>query len=315
MLTRVAFVLLVVILSGIVAAMSATSPEPGTADVPRLRTLVPDGSDGTALGTGVVGDGAVDAEMATGPDSLLIVTNDGVRLMEKNGTTEIDSAALDGGVFTTESTWTQSGIVDPDVFFDQRSQRFFMVAVERGVCNFNCFMTGCTTACGGQCPSAWCEMIENRLHIAMSTSDDPSDLDMSGSEWDMIHLNIQDSGHADAFEGLAHSLNIACDADNLFIAVTDSPTLVRTSWRTVVVIVPKCMIAGNCSSEMDWSYVRIEESGYNTWGHALGVEYTDDSDTGPMYLVALYDFPQSEFTGEQTKLRIAAIYEGNTGWT
>lgn len=291
---------------------------------PPPPTNVPGGPDGTALEVAFKASFAgADCEVAAGPgdEKVVVVSNAGVRLWDKDGDDWVDVAtALDGGLFTRQCGAGEFvNIIDPDVIYDQRAQRFIIVAIERDGCEALCHFHNCDFfQCGCVDPKEPCPILCNRLHVAMSTSSNPVDFSTGGNDpsWTVTVYDLKDEPLDDSLLGPGHFLNISTDEDYLFVCITDSFTTDETEWRNTVVIINKCLLGnGNCAFEPP-AFVRLEDSGYETFGHGLGVEPTGDSNGDPMFAVAPFEPPTSLIPDDQqTHLVISAIFKQSSSWT
>ena len=245
----------------------------------------------SGLAGGGPGAGAADAELAAGPESLVLVTNKGVHLRDKGGGL-IDKMALDGEFFTSASPHKVAlpHIGDPDVIYDQRADRFWIVAIEVDFADF--YNRG------------W-------MHVAVSTTDTHDDLD---EDWIKFAVDIKEKPKETLFDGVAHFLNIATDDDYLYVACTDSVPQNTALWRTTVVIMEKASILNNMPPDPeDLEFVRLHEVS-ETWGHGIGRLDSTYSTTEVMYLVAPPSDPSKENMVEQTHLNVVVIYRDGPDW-
>ena len=245
----------------------------------------------------------VDAELAVGPAKLVLVSNASVSLRAKNDGSQIASAALEGTFFTPANAGKPPAtphIGDPDVIYDQRAERFWVVAIE---VDFSELVS--TLPCYPDCP-----ITKGWLHVAVSPDDDPTDLD-----WEVFTFDIQGEPFEDVFDGLAHFLNIATDDDYLYIACTDSVDRSNFgTWRTTILILEKePMLAEKDPTPPDLEWVRLHEIS-QTWGHAIGTKDWAGSSADVMYLVAPANPPLKEPDQYQTHMNVVGLYLDDDEW-
>lgn len=230
------------------------SEPPGTRDGP---TLI-EGMTGIGSGNGVM---AVDAEVAVGPYQVIMVTNVGVQLIAREPCSSRPctnvTSALDGTFFTRQgSIQDDPRIADPDIIYDQRAERFWIVAVEVAQAEF-----------GGFCQNPPSPITKGWLHVAVSKTSDPGNLT---SDWEYFAIDIQGAPNEEAFVGVAHFLNIATDDDYLYVACTDSAECDLDGWRTTVLILAKeLMLDPKKPEPPDLEWVRLHDI-TPAWGYGIG---------------------------------------------